>query len=94
MLGIFGKELQLYTLIFQWDIRSPDPLLILKCVFLSHQLVKTINTKTEMMAQLNIRARSHLYSSSGQEFHTKFFSSDFIIFELATITFRRITNCL
>lgn len=52
LLVVLGKGPQPYALIFQWDFKLPDPLLISECIFLPHQLWKTIITQPEMIAQL------------------------------------------
>lgn len=40
----------LYGLIFQWDLKIQDPLLILEWVFLSYQQSKTITTCPEIIS--------------------------------------------
>lgn len=72
LLWILGKGFQPYALIFQWNPKLPDPLLILEWVFVSHQLDKTITTQPEMMVQLIMRARSHLISLAGKDFSVIF----------------------
>lgn len=67
----------MYALIFQQDIKSPYPLLILKLI------VKTINTKIKMMAHLIIRVRSRFSLLIRPGISHNIRPSDFIIFELA-----------
>lgn len=68
LLVILRKRCQPYALIFQRNPKLPNPLLILEWVFLSHQPEKMITTQPEMMAQLIMRAGSHLIFLAGKDF--------------------------
>lgn len=48
---ILGENPQLYGLIFQWDPKIPDPLLILEWVFLLYQLGKIVTSCHEIISQ-------------------------------------------
>lgn len=65
---ILGKSPKLHGLIFQWDDKQKDPLLILEWVFLPHQPCKTITTPQELMAQLIMKARARLRTLAECEF--------------------------
>uniref|UniRef100_A0A8U7MZJ7 ribonuclease H n=1 Tax=Corvus moneduloides TaxID=1196302 RepID=A0A8U7MZJ7_CORMO len=66
--AVLGKAPHLHGLIFQWDPKLRDPLLILEWVFTSHQPTKTLTTFQEVMAHLIKKARTRLCSLAGCEF--------------------------
>lgn len=65
---VMGQLPHLQGLIFQWDGRIEDPLLIIEWVFLPHQPSTSITTPQELMAQLIRKARSRLHVLAGREF--------------------------
>lgn len=60
--------MQLYGLIFQWDISKRDPLVIIEWTSLPYRSPKTIFTTMELMALIIIRARERLFAMAGQDF--------------------------
>ncbi|KFO52916.1 hypothetical protein N302_14587, partial [Corvus brachyrhynchos] len=65
---LLGEMPYLHRLIFQWDKVQSDPLLIIEWVFFSHQPSKSITMPQELMAQLVMKARSHLCILAGCDF--------------------------
>lgn len=61
-LAILGRIPHLYGLIFQWDEKLKDPLLILEWIFLHHQPMKTITTQQEIIAHVIRKGRTRLCS--------------------------------
>ncbi|XP_053789810.1 uncharacterized protein LOC128797211 isoform X1 [Vidua chalybeata] len=58
--AVLGKCPHLHGLLFQWDNRASDPLVILEWLFLPHQPSRTITTPAELLATLIMKARHRL----------------------------------
>lgn len=65
---VMGKLPHFQGLIFQWDDRSKEPLLMIEWVFLPHTPSKSITTPQELMVQLIKKARSCLRVLAGCNF--------------------------
>ncbi|NXB94357.1 POK8 protein, partial [Vidua chalybeata] len=63
--AVLGKCPHLHGLLFQWDNRASDPLVILEWLFLPHQPSRTIATPAELIATLIMKARHHLRTLAG-----------------------------
>lgn len=66
-LYLCNQDLQLLALLAQWDPNAPDPLFLLKWVFLPHQPTKTLATRVEMFAALIKRGRERIVEIAGIE---------------------------
>ncbi|NXP94562.1 POK19 protein, partial [Passerina amoena] len=66
--AVLGKSSKFYGIILQWDPTLKDQLLIIECVFQSHQPIKTITTPQDLMARLITKARAHLWTLAGCDF--------------------------
>ncbi|NXV56890.1 POK11 protein, partial [Molothrus ater] len=64
---ILNLARQPHALIFQWDPKAPDPLLITEWIFLPHQMSKTVSTQ-QMFALLMVKARQRLITLAGVDF--------------------------
>lgn len=64
-LAVLRENMQLYGLIFQWDVSKRDPLVVIEWASLPYRSPKTIFTTMELMAQIIIRARETLLAMAG-----------------------------
>lgn len=65
---ILNTDRQPHALIFQWDAKEPDPLLIIEWIFLPNQMSKTITTQHEIFALLIVKARQRLTTLASVDF--------------------------
>ncbi|NWX65024.1 POK8 protein, partial [Promerops cafer] len=80
-LAILGPSPKYYALIFQWDEKLPDPLVVIEWIFRPNQFTKTITTGHDVTSYLIKKARTMLLSLAGCDFDNIFVP--FKLFQIA-----------